>query len=100
MADDWVIVDRSDWEADAVEYRALTVSAAEIVELRSLARSPPEAVKDVFHALLIALGHANPTWRDAVAWLNSDSAARLAARLRTFDPQTRMTLAKTRTMTP
>lgn len=100
MADEWVLVDRSDWSADEVEYADLTISASDISDLRQIRPAPPEAVKNAFMAVLVALGYTDPTWADVTKFLHSSSAETLAARLRAFDPQTRMTPAITRALKP
>ena len=61
--------------------------------------SPPQAVKDVLIAVLIALGHPKPVWADVLKLMQACTLKALAARLTLFDVDTEMTLAQTRRLT-
>ena len=57
------------------------------VEVKASKGAPPQVVKDVLAAVLIALGHPGvPEWREVVSFLQSLAAKALASMLRHFDP--------------
>ena len=93
-------IDALEWErCSEPAYDALNnVTKGAIVELKTF-QKPPAGVQKTFEAVLIALGHANPTWRDCLTFLSCAAAGGLASYLRAYNPKI-MTPATLRKMQP
>jgi hypothetical protein len=81
--------DQSLWHSLSSPARAALSDPAAVARMQELKKlpKPPQLVKDVFAAALIALGEsAEPVWSDAVKILQSSGAKGLASRLCAFEP--------------